>query len=88
LGASEYFEDSWNRLDFVIVLESVVSGILVLVLNSSGSSINTSTLRLLRLLRPLRTLRFIPVRFIPARAPVSPSVRVTLFLSSFVLRRA
>jgi len=60
-GPRDYFDDSWNRLDFIIVFESVVSFILDLFL-SAGAGFSTSTLRLLRLLRPLRTLRFIPVR--------------------------
>ena len=29
LGAVEYFGDSWNRLDFIVVLESIVGFIMV-----------------------------------------------------------
>jgi hypothetical protein len=121
LGATEYFEDNWNRMDFIIVLESILSGILVLktqryllssfstshvtcvrnlqvlVLKSSGSTVNTSTLRLLRLLRPLRTLSFIPVRtlcvhnflaFLMYIHPEPTSVRVFMLRSPFLFRRA
>jgi hypothetical protein len=71
-GARDYFDDDWNRLDFVIVAESVVSFVVALFI-SSDSGFSTSTLRLLRLLRPLRTLRFVPV--CPLRAPPSSELK-------------
>merc|ERR1711972_380958 len=45
-----YLRDSWNILDFIIVL----SGYLELL--GSGSGVSLSALRVLRVLRPLRTI--------------------------------
>jgi len=46
-----YLSESWNKLDFLIVLISIVE--------ASFSGINLSSLKVLRLLRTLRPLRFI-----------------------------
>lgn len=46
-----YLSESWNKLDFFIVVISIIE--------MSLTSVNLSTLRVLRLLRTLRALRFI-----------------------------
>jgi hypothetical protein len=46
-----YFLDTWNILDFVIVLSSSTSFV-----KTSSSNGNTSSIRILRVLRPLRTV--------------------------------
>jgi voltage-gated sodium channel type XI alpha len=48
-----YFQNAWNRLDFVILVESVVS-------NTVSGSVNISGIRTLRVLRPLRTINKLP----------------------------
>jgi hypothetical protein len=48
-----YFQNAWNRLDFVILVESIVS-------TTVGGSVNISGIRTLRVLRPLRTINKLP----------------------------
>merc|ERR1711959_742271 len=50
-GERAYMKDAWNKLDFVIVLISVVS---LLITNSSLKALKA--LRALRALRPLRLI--------------------------------
>ncbi len=46
-----YLRDTWNILDFVIVITSYIPYIL-----STSKTVNLSSLRSLRVLRPLRTI--------------------------------
>ncbi|CAM9215633.1 unnamed protein product, partial [Hapterophycus canaliculatus] len=57
LSVPTYFKDKWNWVDFVVVLESVVS--LVLKAFKSTNSLDISALRALRVLRPLRAITYI-----------------------------
>jgi hypothetical protein len=50
MGKGAYIRDSWNILDFVIVMSAYVS------LLQSGGGANLSVLRSFRVLRPLRTI--------------------------------
>jgi len=64
-----YLRDSWNFLDFVIVLTSIISLYLIPssdftslpaetgIQYSSNTSLTVSSLRVLRVLRPLRTVQ-------------------------------
>ena len=45
-----YFRDAWNWLDFIIVVEGIVSTF------TAGSGVNFQGLRTFRVLRPLRTI--------------------------------
>eukprot|EP01038_Epipyxis_sp_PR26KG_P011920 gene11920-15952_t len=54
IGPNSYLNDSWNWLDFVVVLSSVIS------LIPSIPSTNIRVLRTLRVLRPLKSVKSIP----------------------------
>lgn len=54
-----YLDDAWNRLDFFIVITSIVPLVIEAFVGDSGNS-NTKVLRTLRMLRPLRTINSIP----------------------------
>jgi len=64
LSVHGYFEEYWNWLDFVVVMESIVSAILELIallpIHFHGNITNMSSLRTLRVFRVLRTINFIP----------------------------
>ena len=53
-----YLDDSWNRLDFFIVMMSLLTFFVQLMLGDVGVRLNV--LRTLRMLRPLRTINSIP----------------------------
>ena len=53
-----YFNDPWNRLDFIIVLESILTTILDLTTDQENPTF--SAIRTLRVLRPLRTVNHLP----------------------------
>mmetsp|Transcript_29320 Transcript_29320/g.38551 ORF Transcript_29320/g.38551 Transcript_29320/m.38551 type:complete len:2569 (+) Transcript_29320:180-7886(+) len=64
LSPSGYFEDKWNWIDFVVVLESISSVIIYVVgfipgVAISSSESNLSGLRTVRVLRPLKAISFI-----------------------------
>lgn len=61
-GEQAYLRSSWNVLDGLLVLISIID-ILVSMVSDSGTKI----LGMLRVLRLLRTLR--PLRRVPARRP-------------------
>lgn len=58
LGGKGYLQSGWNRLDFIVVVESLVS--LVLLEIGGAGSFNISAVRSLRVLRPLRTINHLP----------------------------
>jgi len=65
LSVHGYFEDYWNWLDFVVVMESIISALLevisLLPIHFQNNNIaNISGLRTLRVFRVLRTINFIP----------------------------
>ena len=52
-GPNSYFYDSWNWLDFIVVVNSLIA--------SAPTNIpNIKVLRTFRVLRPLKSLRFFP----------------------------
>ncbi len=53
-GKTTYLKDSWNILDFVIVMFSIINWVL-----ASFASLNVSFLRGFRALRALRPLRMV-----------------------------
>jgi hypothetical protein len=73
LDEGSYLSDNWNKMDFVIVILSIIDlqGILSRL---SGSNLGSGALGFLKVLRLLRTLR--PLRFI------SKNVQLKLIISS------
>jgi hypothetical protein len=55
-GENAYLSDTWNRLDFFIV----VAGISEIVLQEYMGNINLTAIRTIRVLRPLRAVNRIP----------------------------
>jgi hypothetical protein len=55
LGLKRYFVDPWNWLDFVVVVNGIISQ--VLTATGTGGAGAVSVLRLFRILRPLRALK-------------------------------
>jgi len=51
INKNSYLRDSWNCLDFLIVVTAYIPYII-----QGQSSVNLSSLRALRILRPLRTI--------------------------------
>lgn len=60
LGEGSYLQDNWNRIDFVIVVVSLID--LQNLISKYSGNLTTSSLNFLKVLRLLRTLR--PLRFI------------------------
>ena len=58
-GFCEYLSDSWNCLDFLVVLESLVS--IIFEYGGLDFDLNLSILRVLRVLRPLRSVNKFPM---------------------------
>ena len=58
MGGQGYFQSGWNRLDFIVVVESITSLILLEVMDNA--SVDLSAVRSLRVLRPLRTINHLP----------------------------
>lgn len=56
-GKNTYLADSWNRLDFFIVL----AGLLEYVMHVEN--LNLTAIRTIRVLRPLRAINRIPSKF-------------------------
>jgi len=86
-----YIEDSWNRLDFLVVCESLISSILALKARFShqkGRVSNLSSIRTIRVLRVLRTAGFVPEikllldTFFSSWQTV---IEITVFLFSLIL---
>lgn len=57
IGPSAYLSDTWNRLDFFIVIAGILEFILQEYL---GGNINLTAIRTVRVLRPLRAVNRIP----------------------------
>jgi voltage-dependent calcium channel L type alpha-1D len=78
-----YFRDTWNWLDFVIVIEGSVS----MVTSSSIESqeINLSMVRIIRTLRPLRAVTHLPELQVIVQAIINsvPYIIDTLVICSF-----
>jgi voltage-gated sodium channel len=61
----EYFEDNWNKFDFIIVISCVIPYVLPLILShstvrgGSGGTVGLEGLAILRLLRLLRALKLL-----------------------------
>lgn len=55
-----FFGDSWNWLDFFVVLVTAANDILPLIMGDQGGGGGMKTLRSVRLMRPLKLLRGIP----------------------------
>lgn len=74
-----YLRDSWNILDFIIV----ISGYIPLII--AGGSVNLNVLRSFRVLRPLRTIsRFEGLRIlVSALLSAVPLLRHTVYVLSF-----
>ena len=60
LGEGSYLKDNWNRIDFVIVVVSIID--LQNLISKYTGKTTSSSLNFLKVLRLLRTLR--PLRFI------------------------
>jgi voltage-dependent calcium channel L type alpha-1D len=77
-GPGTYLRDSWNQLDFFVVLSSLV-GVL-------PGIPNVSAIRTIRVLRPLRSLSMIPGmrRLISALLKALPALANVLILQLFV----
>lgn len=59
-GEFSYLSDSWNWLDFFVVLASMVNDLLPLLMPGNQGAAGLKALRSVRLLRPLKLLRTIP----------------------------
>eukprot|EP00940_MAST-03C_sp_MAST-3C-sp2_P001204 g1204.t1 len=73
-----YFRDSWNYLDFVIVVEGIVSLF-------ASSDLNISGVRALRVLRPLRAVTHVPEmkRLVVTILRSAPILGWTIFVCFF-----
>ena len=86
-GCAEYWADSWNTLDGVIVTLSIIEMLITILLADTG--INISFLRMLRLLRLLRLMKAWPglykivMSFIKAIPQIS-NLFVLMFLMMFI----
>lgn len=78
LGPKGYFDDAWNRFDFIVVMASVPS-ILVTFIDIP----DTSLLIILRLFRLIRLIRFF--RFVPHLNKIIAGLGRALRASLFVL---
>lgn len=56
-----YFQDSWNRMDFVLVWMSIIDGWLLPIIFSAGDDSPLGSLRVLRILRVMRMARLLRV---------------------------
>ncbi|KOO32786.1 sodium channel protein type 9 subunit alpha [Chrysochromulina tobinii] len=87
MGCSEYWGDSWNVLDGIIVSISIVEIVITVLLADTG--VNISFLRMLRLLRLLRLLKAWPglykivMSFVKAIPQIS-NLCVLLFILMFI----
>lgn len=59
-GEFSYLSDSWNWLDFFVVLASMVNDLMPLIIDGNKGASGVKALRSVRLLRPLKLLRTIP----------------------------
>ncbi|KAL3665815.1 hypothetical protein V7S43_009242 [Phytophthora oleae] len=77
-GKGSYFKDTWNILDFFVVLSSLVA--------SLPGMPNVSAIRTIRVLRPLRSLSVIPGmrRLIAALLKALPALGNVVILQIFV----
>ncbi len=80
LGRKQYFADSWNVFDFLIVVASIPGFLNFMPFFASA---NTSVFKILRLLRMVRLLRFI--RFIPHLESILSGLGRALRASIFVI---
>ena len=84
LNEGSYLRDSWNILDFIIV----ISAYLPLVFASEGSGLNLSILRSFRVLRPLRTIssvKHLRIILVTLGAAVSLLINTLIILLFFFL---
>jgi len=75
LHKNSYLRDSWNVLDFIIVITSIIS--------MTGIKLNVSAIRTMRVMRPLKTLTALPglqviVKSLLASIPALSSVLVLI----------
>jgi hypothetical protein len=59
-GEKAYFGDTWNWLDFFVVVTSAVNDIMPLIFGDQGGGGGMKALRSVRLMRPLKLLRSVP----------------------------
>lgn len=59
-GKNAYLSDTWNWLDFFVVLCTMANDLVPLILGSSSGGSGIKVMRTVRLLRPLKLLRTIP----------------------------
>lgn len=60
-GAGTYIADSWNRLDFFIVMSGALEYCLQI------ENLNLTAIRTIRVLRPLRAINRIPSKFLKSK---------------------
>ncbi len=60
LGTQGYFESSWNRFDFFIVVSSIVDILFVIIMTNSNET-NPNSIKFLKTFQILRILRMIRV---------------------------
>ena len=72
-GDSSYLKNSWNVLDFVVVIGSWANMVI------PGGS-NISAIRTFRLLKPLKAISSIPGLHFPLRPSLSQVMSQTVFL--------
>jgi len=72
IGSDAYLKNGWNRIDFFLVVMSIVDIIITLVAEN-----DVKILSLLKIMRLLRTLR--PLRAINN----APGLKVNIFLNCF-----
>lgn len=73
-GRGTYLADSWNRLDFFIVMSGALEYFLQV------ENLNLTAIRTIRVLRPLRAINRIPSKLITGS---SESLLLSIFLLSF-----
>lgn len=74
-GKNTYLADSWNRLDFFIVL----AGLLEYVMHVEN--LNLTAIRTIRVLRPLRAINRIPSECLPPVSSDTLPVRICIYSS-------
>ena len=59
MGVKDYFDDSWNRFDFILVVLSLISNVTMSVLRVSKNLISSRGVKFLRLSKSHRCGRLI-----------------------------
>lgn len=90
LGSQQYFNDSWNKFDFALVLLSLTTFILEAISSDSSLPLPPSLLRIVRTVRTVRVVRTLRgqravMRHIETLARAMPAVSNVMALMALVI---